>query len=235
MNPSRKNELKSVWDAMKPDIITTRLFFDPLAVPLTVLFSKVGWITANRVTFFALLPGLAGTVLFSRGEMVYGALGYYLFFLLDSIDGKLARLKGGGDPLGAFYDFIVDRIVIGAMLIGLEVFFVAEALWMEAVVTQVFFFLFFLKDVFDLKWKEAGVLPDNKVESDRTSGLFARLKIHFKPGQLLSCFLIFFIGPLSGQFIFFSVLAILCVFLSMVHNVMLPWRNYLKQASKDKV
>lgn len=225
----RKSEYRAVWDAMKPDIFTTRLFFDPLAVPLTVLFSKVGWISANVVTFSALIPGLLGAWCFAMGWFGWGASAYYLFFLLDSVDGKLARLLGAGDPLGAFYDFVVDRIVIGAMLLGMAWTFIQQDLMAELVVTQLFLLTFFLKDVFDLKWKESGVrvkrsLPDEKDDV----GFFARYKLHFKPGQLLSCFIIFMVGPLSGMYIVCALVAMACVVFSMTHNVLVPWFYWLK-------
>lgn len=227
-----KNEFCAVWDAMKPDIFTTRLFFDPLAVPLTILFSRVGWISANLITFSALIPGLIGAWYFASGSFVGGAIAYYVFFLLDSIDGKLARLRGEGDPLGAFYDFVVDRIVIGLMLLGMGFCFIQRDMIMEFIGIQSFLLLFFLKDVFDLKFKESGVASNTSANSSSTSGgLFSRLKIHFKPGQLLSCFIIFIAGPLSGRYLLSAGLAVVCVVFSMGNNVLLPWMHHLKSRS----
>ena len=230
MGVFNKSEFRSVWGAMKPDIITTRLFFDPLAVPLTILFSKVGWISANLVTFSALLPGLVGAYCFAMGHFGWGAAGYYVFFLLDSVDGKLARLRGKGDPLGAFYDFVVDRIVIGAMLLGMGWAFIQSGSMAAFVASQLFLLIFFIKDVFDLKWKEAGVEPvgTGKPPPSKT-GLFARCKIHFKPGQLLSCFIMFILGPLTGGFVLCSGLAFVCVLFSLGHNVIIPWMAHLRR------
>ena len=227
MNLFKKNDFRAVWDGMTPTIFTMRLFFDPLAVPLTVLFSKVGWISANLVTFSAVIPGLIGAWCFATGRFVAGAGGYYLFFLLDCIDGKLARLRGTADPLGAFYDFSADRIVIGFMLLGMSFYFVQHDMIVDFVAVQSYLLLFFLKDVLDLKIKESGIAsqasPDGSGASD---GLFGRLKIHFKPGQLLSCFIIFIVGPLSGLYLLSTCLAVLCVVFSLGKNVLLPWLRH---------
>ncbi len=229
MNLFTKNEFCAVWDAMKPDIFTTRLFFDPLAVPLTILFSKVGWISANLVTVSALIPGLMGAWFFVSGRFGWGAVAYYLFFLLDSIDGKLARLRGAGDPLGAFYDFVVDRIVIGLMLLGMGWSFINEGMIVEFAAVQVFLLVFFLKDVFDLKWKESDVTQAQaNCEQSDSLGFFARYKIHFKPGQLLSCFIMFIAGPLSKAYLLSACLAMACVVFSLLHNVIVPWCNHLR-------
>lgn len=228
-----KAEFRAVWAVMKPDIFTTRLFFDPLAVPLTILFSKVRWISANHVTFAALVPGLAGAWCFAMGRFGWGAVAYYLFFLLDSVDGKLARLRGGGDPLGAFYDFMVDRIVIGTMVLGMGWSFVQQELMAEFIAVQLFLLTFFLKDVFDLKWKEGQVFQ--ALEADPPAapvGFFARHKIHFKPGQLLSCFILFIVGAISGFYLLFASLAIGCILLSLAHNVLIPLCSFLRSSRK---
>ncbi len=229
-----KDEVRAVWAVMKPDIFTTRLFFDPLAVPLTILFSRVRWISANLVTFSALFPGLAGAWCFATGRFGWGAAGYYLFFLLDSVDGKLARLRGAADPLGAFYDFMVDRVVIGSMVLGMTWSFVCQDLIAELVAVQLFLLIFFLKDVFDLKWKESQKFQPLEADSPaEPAGFFARYKIHFKPGQLLSCFILFVVGPITGLYVVCTGLAIGCVALSLAHNVLIPLVSFLRTSCEE--
>lgn len=230
-----RGEMRSVWNAMKMDIFTTRLFFDPLAVPLTIFFSKVKWITPNKVTLMALLPGVIGAFFFMRGNFYMGALGYYLFFLLDSVDGKLARLTTTFDPLGAFYDFVVDRIVISVMTFGMCISFIRLEMIPEVILSFAFIIIFFLKDVFDLKWSASGVVKKaDSNESVASFGILARYKIHFKPGQLLSCFVVFIGGPLSGAYCVSFCLGILCLLFSMLSNVVLPYASYLKDYKNTK-
>lgn len=218
-----------LWNAMKVDIFTTRLFFDPLAIPLTILCSKISWITPNKVTLLALFPGLAGSFYFFYGNYGLGALGYYLFFLLDSIDGKLARLTSIFDPLGAFYDFVVDRVVISLMVFGMCFSFFQLEMISEFLLSFCFILLFLLKDVFDLKWNESGVAEDHKpVAAVGLSGVLVRFKIHFKPGQLLSCFIVFIVGPLSSHFKLCFMLGILCILFSILSNVIVPYAIFMR-------
>jgi len=229
MKGFESKEFRAVWAAMKPDIFTTRLFFDPLAVPLTILFSKFRWMTPNRVSLLALMTGLAGAVCFFQGRFLAGAGGYYLFFLFDSIDGKLARMQASGSRLGGFYDFSIDRLVIGAMSFGLCVSFFNRSDFRGFAGVLGFLIFFFLKDVLDLKWKESGVGGATQVpRSSGGNGFFARNKIHFKPGQLLSCFILFLAGPLTGAFFLCSLLASGCVLLSLTHNVVLPFLSFVR-------
>lgn len=223
MNLMSKDDFRRVWSVMNPSIFTTRLFFDPLSVPLTIVCSKIRWITANQITFLALIFGLIGAWFFTDGHFLLGALGYYIFFLLDTMDGRLARLRGGGDPLGAFYDFIVDRMVMGAMLLGMGWAFVRAEMLPEFVAVQCFLLLFFLKDVLDLKWKE-GQVPTTwgNAEKEVSRGLLTRYKIHFKPGQLLSCFVVFLVAPITKSYLCCICVAILFVLFSLAQNVFLP-------------
>lgn len=226
--------MRSMWDAMKPDIFTTRIFFDPLAVPLTILFSKMKWVTPNKVTLMALFPGGIGAYFFVQGNFIVGALGYYAFFLLDSVDGKLARFTFTFDPLGAFYDFVVDRVVISAMILGMSVSFVRLEMISEFILALGFIIIFLLKDVFDLKWSASGVVKKvDSNESISSSGILVRCKIHFKPGQLLSCFIVFIVGPLSGAYCVSFCLGILCLLFSMFSNVVFPYVCYLRSNDRE--
>jgi hypothetical protein len=56
--------------------------------------------------------GMASAVAFSWGDhrwLVVGALLYHVSFVLDCIDGKLARVKGTGSVFGMWLDFTFDR------------------------------------------------------------------------------------------------------------------------------
>ena len=53
-------------------------------------------------------PGCSGRR--PRWALVVGALVYHLSFVLDCMDGKIARLKGTGSILGSWLDYVFDRI-----------------------------------------------------------------------------------------------------------------------------
>ncbi|MGW1127904.1 CDP-alcohol phosphatidyltransferase family protein [Streptomyces sp. NPDC002526] len=75
--------------------------------------AKFRFITPNRVTWSALFVGLGSAYFFLKGDtasLVIGAALYHLSFILDCIDGKLARLKGNGTVFGGWLDYVFDRI-----------------------------------------------------------------------------------------------------------------------------
>jgi phosphatidylglycerophosphate synthase len=71
-------------------------------------------ITPNQVTLLSLLTSLIGmaTLLLCPGwvGLLSAALVLHLAFVLDCVDGQLARIKGLSSPVGAYLDFLVDEI-----------------------------------------------------------------------------------------------------------------------------
>ncbi|GGZ26123.1 CDP-alcohol phosphatidyltransferase family protein [Streptomyces poonensis] len=97
----------------KRDAWWTVFLVDPLATRLLLVVARFRFITPNRVTWAALFIGLASAGFFLRGDtgsLIVGAVLYHLSFVLDCIDGKLARLKGNGTVFGGWLDYVFDRI-----------------------------------------------------------------------------------------------------------------------------
>ncbi|MUL40013.1 CDP-alcohol phosphatidyltransferase family protein [Streptomonospora sp. PA3] len=98
----------------------TVFLVDPLAARLVVGVANRTSITPNQITFGAGVLGAGSAVCFALGGwpwLVAGALLFHLSFVLDCMDGKIARLKGNGSVFGAWVDFIFDRIrFFGCML-----------------------------------------------------------------------------------------------------------------------
>ncbi|MSP17690.1 MAG: CDP-alcohol phosphatidyltransferase family protein [Myxococcales bacterium] len=84
-------------------------------------------ITPNQVTFFATLVALGSAALFvvlpGWWGAVVAALVFELSFILDCVDGQLARHRGTSSPLGHHLDFVMDEIkaffVFGAVTVRL--------------------------------------------------------------------------------------------------------------------
>jgi phosphatidylglycerophosphate synthase len=91
----------------------TVLLVDPLAVHLVRFVAPYRWITPNLLSFVAFLFGLGAAACFATGErwwLVAGALLFHLSFVVDCMDGKVARLNGTGTMFGVWFDFIFDRV-----------------------------------------------------------------------------------------------------------------------------
>jgi phosphatidylglycerophosphate synthase len=91
----------------------TVLLVDPLAARLVQLVAPYRRVTPNVLTLIATGFGLAAAFCFAeqtRWWLVAGALLFHVSFVVDCMDGKIARLNGTGSPFGAWFDFVFDRL-----------------------------------------------------------------------------------------------------------------------------
>jgi len=95
---------------------------DPLASRLVWLVSPWRWVTPNRLTTLAFLIGAVSGLCFwqgSYGWLLAGAVLYHLSFVLDCMDGKIARLNRNGSVFGAWLDYVFDRLRVVICTVGL--------------------------------------------------------------------------------------------------------------------
>ncbi|WP_328299468.1 CDP-alcohol phosphatidyltransferase family protein [Streptomyces sp. NBC_00435] len=95
---------------------------DPLAVPLVRWTDRHTRITPDQVTWAAFLVGLGAAACFAQGTrnwLAVGALLYHASFVLDCVDGKLARLQGSGSLFGGWLDFMLDRLRVMCCTVAL--------------------------------------------------------------------------------------------------------------------
>jgi phosphatidylglycerophosphate synthase len=95
------------------DLRFNRYIARPKAAVLVYLLRGTR-ITPNQVTLLSLLTSLCGiaTLVLCPGRvgLIAAALVLHLAFVLDCVDGQLARIKGLSSPVGAYLDFLVDEI-----------------------------------------------------------------------------------------------------------------------------
>ncbi|MBB1259720.1 CDP-alcohol phosphatidyltransferase family protein [Streptomyces alkaliterrae] len=106
----------------KRDAWWTVLLVDPVATPLVRVVARWPRITPNGITWGALFLGLGAAVCFWFADWKWLLLGaglYHLSFILDCMDGKLARLTGRGSEFGGWLDYVFDRIRVLACAIAL--------------------------------------------------------------------------------------------------------------------
>jgi len=96
----------------------TVLAVDPLAVPLVRLVAPWTWVTPMRLTVAAHLLGLVTAVLFALGHPVWAAVLYEVRFVIDCMDGKLARRRRTTSAVGAHLDFVGDYVMTTLNLTG---------------------------------------------------------------------------------------------------------------------
>lgn len=112
--------------AKKRDYPFTVLLTDPLAVPISNFLAKKRWLTPNQVTIVALILGLSVGVLFAtgtRGGLIAGGIAFYLAFVFDCVDGKLARATGITSEKGQALDALADGGRRASASLGLFLYF----------------------------------------------------------------------------------------------------------------
>ncbi|MDA8370876.1 MAG: CDP-alcohol phosphatidyltransferase family protein [Nocardiopsaceae bacterium] len=86
---------------------------DPLASRLVQVTANRTSLTPNQLTLAALVLGLGAAGCFAMAEwpwLLAGALLFHFSFVLDCMDGKIARLKGNGSIFGSWLDYVFDRL-----------------------------------------------------------------------------------------------------------------------------
>lgn len=102
----------------------TVFLVDPLAGRLVVFTANHTSLTPNHLTLGAGIFGLGSAIAFAFGTwpwLVLGALLFHFSFVLDCMDGKIARLKGTGSEFGGWVDFIFDRVRFFVCMMALMV------------------------------------------------------------------------------------------------------------------
>jgi phosphatidylglycerophosphate synthase len=100
----------------------TVLLVDPLASRLVRIVAPHRRITPNVLTTVATIIGLAAAACFAqqtRWWLIAGALLFHVSFVVDCMDGKIARLNGTGSLFGAWFDFVFDRLRVFACALTL--------------------------------------------------------------------------------------------------------------------
>jgi phosphatidylglycerophosphate synthase len=92
----------------------TRLFVDPVAVPIARGLSRLRGVTPNRITLAAGAIAVASAVCFANGQLRIGGGLFILRFYVDCLDGTVARIQGSTSRRGAALDLFVDVTGISA-------------------------------------------------------------------------------------------------------------------------
>lgn len=109
----------------------------PLANRLVVLVSNYTELTPNQITAVSSVFRLLSALCFlggSRWGLVAGALSYYLAYVIDCVDGPVARLKGKTSTFGRYFDHLSDLVgdllILAALAYGQGMLFTPLALAM---------------------------------------------------------------------------------------------------------
>jgi hypothetical protein len=114
-------EYLSSLKAVEAEEALDLVLYRPLAFVLTKLLLRTS-ATPNQVSVASLACGVLAGFAFSVGTpraWTLAALAYFACNTLDCADGQLARLRGGGTPLGYMVDGCIDYAASVAIFAGL--------------------------------------------------------------------------------------------------------------------
>ena len=93
------------------------LIFSPIAKKITPIFNRLNF-SANSVTLISGFIGILGSIFFSSKDktlILVGSFGYIIYYLLDYVDGNLARINNKISISGMFLDIFISPIVAISM------------------------------------------------------------------------------------------------------------------------
>lgn len=98
------------------------IFLKPIINRIVLLFANYTNFTPNQITVMAFIFGLLSAYSFFNGQWYYLIIGSLLFefsFILDYVDGKIARLKGMKSVFGAYLDISCDVVKYFFIILGI--------------------------------------------------------------------------------------------------------------------
>jgi phosphatidylglycerophosphate synthase len=214
---------------------------DPVAVRLVRLVSPYRWMTPNRITALAFALGLGAAAAFAgrtTGWLIAGALLFHLSFVVDCVDGKIARLNGTGSLVGMWLDFVLDRVkvmICAAALFGGQFARTGDRAYLVAGVAVVVLDLFRYVNSAQIGQVYRAVhgddAPPPPVRGLRAGLLRRRVRAHLVSGIEFEMF-VFIVGPLTTLVLPVTVAAAV---LLLVFEVILVARMVRAARSQDAV
>ena len=106
----KRLERQMFWENYKGSTdLLTRWVYPPIVWPLVLLCTRLR-IHPNVVTLVSIVFTIAAVPLFARGDWIAGFLCAYAMSVLDSVDGKVARLTLTDSKIGNVLDHGIDQV-----------------------------------------------------------------------------------------------------------------------------
>ena len=122
-----------VQDAKKSTVETSAhtseqlivVFFKNLGFYVAPIFLHFNF-SANQVTVIGLILGMLAATLIWSGQVITGIAIYFLVYVLDFVDGTIARTRGEATFFGRFIDGFFGIIILTCMRVSLSTLFIEK-------------------------------------------------------------------------------------------------------------
>ena len=78
-----------------------------------------------------------------NGDLIFGTSAYFIAYIFDAIDGKVARIKGLSSSFGMWFDIAIDRINIIILLVSYSILYSSHSVYFFTIIFMGLFFLGF--------------------------------------------------------------------------------------------
>jgi hypothetical protein len=209
-------------------------------------------VTPNVVTLGRLAVAVAGAIAFADGRVFLGALAAALWYILDCIDGKLARLKQMTSAFGDWLVRFTDRLGIGAMMFAQSSWLIGRGQTAAGLVGIAFVLTWFLRCMngdrlgwIRERW-ERSPRPgarDMSQGSSREPSLRTRLR-EFSARTRITLSVVhdvewlamsLIVAPLSGRYVACFLIAGFGIAIQMLLHILWFWSRRLKVPTQAAV
>ena len=102
------NSVKTSFHSQEPWINVFLLKY--ITLPLVYFMVNYTKITPNLISLLSIAFGLYSAYNYLIGNVLLGGLMYFVSYIFDATDGKVARITKTGKPYGAWLDICIDRL-----------------------------------------------------------------------------------------------------------------------------
>ena len=202
--------------------VYVKILTDIPSLGLTFLIVNFTKISANIVTYIGAFLAFASAFYVYNDNLILASLFFYMSFMCDFLDGRIARIKNTASNYGKKLDLAFDRLIFCSMVLMYLFYFEINNMYEEKVLLILFSMIFLSYDVLELTDSlvnyrnileriKLGKNYNNpsKPENERYFYAFKSIK-RWVPSRVGSIAFIFVLAPLIN-FVFFYVFALLAI------------------------
>ena len=189
-----KNYTISIKQSNVTDFWTNQICRRIAAIIVVIIYPT--FITPNIVSIFSLLLTIYGTYQITLGQLEYAAILIFVSFVMDCVDGQLARERNSITKYGIYLDIILDNIKEFIIFLNFIYYFSNNDYFKLSFLAL---FIIILSNLFD--WIRKTLVMQIKEVKKINSGYLSKYGIVFWSGPIRNFIIVFSLLINSPEFI----------------------------------